>query len=79
MKGDSRTCRASWACQPDENDPDQHGGKSKQHPVLERHAKESVKGAASELPTGNPKAMKELFRGRLCDWADVGLTGGLIL
>ena len=39
----------------------------------------SVKGAASQLPTGNSKAMKELFRGRLCDWADVGLTGGLSL
>ena len=37
----------------------------------------SVKGAASQLTT--PKAMKELFRGRLCDWADAGPTGGLIL
>jgi hypothetical protein len=77
MKGDSRSYPASWACQPDENDPDQMARASSIQ--FWNVTPRSVKGAASQLPTGNPKAMKRLFRARLCDWADVSLTGGLIL
>jgi len=63
MKGDSRTCRASWACQPDENDPDQHDGKSNQHPVLERHAKER-EGRCQPVTHREPQSYEKAISGQ---------------